>query len=105
VTTRESEKDTLSITLNDRLEVTLDFSGEAAKYKGQFADYLKMYDPTDIGTLLNIKTWARSRNIPCVVQVHKLFSLWSWAARIFVALNEHLEKRGQGVAHPVKWKQ
>lgn len=105
MTIQASEKDTLSITLNDRLEVTLDFSGEAAKYKGQFVDYLKMYDPTDIGTLLNLKTWARSRNIPCVVRIHKVFSLWSWAARILVVLNEHLEKRGQGVVRPEKWKQ
>ena len=98
------EKDALSIVLNDTLRVTLDFSGEAAKYKGQFADYVTMYDIGHFHTLLNIKTWARTRNVPCTVKIQRLFSLWSWMLLLFVTLNGYLEKRGQGIVHPEKWK-
>lgn len=95
----------ISITLNETIKVELDFSGENDQYKDQFFTYMKMYNITDIGTLMNAQNWAQSRGVPCKITVEGYFSIYSWLIRILIPLNRYLERSGgpgQSIG-PKKW--
>ena len=92
----------ISIEMDNSLKITLDFGGENRKYTSQFATYLKTYDIRDLRTFVNIKRWARSRNIPYTIKVHGIFNVWAWLFRIFLSIDNYLDKRGEGYS-PVKW--
>lgn len=93
-----------TFTVNDSLELTLDFTGEAEKYLLQFGEYIKMYDINNTSTVLNLKTWAAARKIPCTIKFLKTFHWWSLVTRIIMALIPFVESRGQNVVQPQPWK-
>lgn len=104
--THRNNGDPLTFTLQvgAMFEMEFDLNDGRDVYFPQIAEYMKMYDTDYFSTLLNLRQWAKTREIPCRVTVRGIFNAESWLARLGLALDNWLAKRGEG-AMPVRRQQ